>query len=406
MKIAVIGGGAAGLMAALTAGGKGLHIDLYEQNSEVGKKILASGNGRCNISNTNLSAEHYHGEDPSFVTPALKRFDYKAFERFCEDMALILDVKSDGRVYPLSNEAKSVQAAMRREALRAGVKIFTEKRVVGIGKDTNGFVVGFEDETKHYDTVLLATGSAAAPQLGGSLDGLRFAKELGHEVVEPYPTLVGLHLAGRLQERVAGVKVDAGLTLYVDGRVAKRTRGDLLFTRYGISGFSVLDISTEASLSLSKGKSVTVGLHLLPGYDRQGVLALIERLAKRSYRLKPQELLQAFLNSKVAKELLKFLNIEPTVSVAELDRKLLRKIAATVTDWRFSVIQTHGFKHAECAGGGVLTKDVDPKTMESKKVPGLYFAGEILDIVGDRGGYNLHFAWASGHMAGLSMSRH
>ncbi|WP_457593643.1 NAD(P)/FAD-dependent oxidoreductase [Hydrogenimonas sp.] len=408
MKIAIIGGGAAGLTAALQASKKlheHIHIDIYEQNSDVGKKILASGNGRCNISNTALGAENFHGRDPHFVTPALKRFGFREFERFAQRLGLLLEVKPDGRVYPLSNEARSVQEALRRGVILRGVQIFTKKRVVGIERLGGGFLVRTQEDAGRYDRVLLATGSPAAPQLGGSIDGIRLAESLGHRTVEPYPTLVGLHLAGRLHERIGGVKIPARLTLYVDGRSAKRTEGDLLFTKYGISGFAVLDISTEASAYLSQRKGVVVGIHMLPDYDRQGVLSLLQKLSKASENLTVKELMQGVLPLKIVTELLKFAKVDPSVSAQSLDNKSLRRLAATMTDWRFSVVRTHGFKHAETAGGGVLTEDVEPKTLESRIVPGLFFAGEVLDIVGQRGGYNLHWAWASGHLAGEGLVR-
>lgn len=405
MKVAIVGGGAAGLTAALKASESGVHIDIYEQNSDVGKKILASGNGRCNITSSSLSFKNYHGRNPAFVTYLLNRFDYAWFERFCQKLGLVLKEASDGRVYPMSNEARSVQRALRREALLKGVRLLTGRRVFSVSNIGGFFVVETEEGSERYDRLLLATGSPAAPQLGGCIDGMRLAEGLGHKVIEPYPTLVGLHLSGRLHERISGVKIVARLTLYVDGRVAKRTEGDLLFTRYGISGFSVLDISTEASFALSRKKGVTVGIHMLPEFDRQGVLTLLQRLAKSAANLSLEDGLQGVLHHKIVKELLKFLRLEPSMMLSDADSKLLRRLAATVTDWRFSVIDTHGFKHAESAGGGVATEDVDPKTMESKIVPGLFFAGEILDVVGDRGGYNLHFAWASGYAAGIGLGK-
>ena len=408
MKIAIIGGGAAGLTAALGAS-KGpredIHIDIYEQNSDVGKKILASGNGRCNISNSELGPHKYHGKDPHFVTYALKRFGYSEFERFVHRLGFFLHKTVDGRVYPLSNEARCVQEALRRAVILRGANILTNRRIVELKRVQNSFFVKSEAGVERYDRVLVATGSPAAPQLGGTIEGMRLAQSMGHNIVEPYPTLVGLHLAGRVHERMSGVKIPSRLTLYVDGRAAKRCEGDLLFTRYGISGFATLDISTEASWYLSQKKGVVVGISLLPDYDRQAVLAMLQRVVKSAPDLTLKELMQGVLPHKVVTELLKFTKSDPSVLARSVDAKSLRRLASTVVDWRFSVVQTHGFKHAETAGGGVLTAEVDARSMESKIVPGLFFAGEVLDIVGERGGYNLHWAWASGHLAGEGLVR-
>ncbi|WP_300368765.1 NAD(P)/FAD-dependent oxidoreductase [Hydrogenimonas sp.] len=405
MKIAIVGGGAAGLMAALTAAEKKVRVDLYEQNTDVGKKILASGNGRCNISNTSLTSEDYFGHHPSFVNHALKRFDFKTFTHFCGSIGLLLDIKPDGRVYPLSNEAKSVHEALRREALRRGVRFLLNRPVRHIEKRTAGFIVETEEGTESYDRLLIATGSPAAPQLGGSRSGLRLAESFGHTVVDPYPTLVGLHLQGDLPARMSGIKVDAEVTLHIEGRGNRSVRGDLLFTRYGVSGFAVLDISTEASRALGHGRKVSIGIHLLPEFERQALVSQLGKVAGRVGHLPLSQMLHGLLPKKIVHALLLSLGMDAGNPCSRLGAKDLRRIAAQIADWRFDVTDTHGYKHAETAGGGVSTEEVDAKSMESTIVPGLYFAGEVLDIVGRRGGYNLHFAWASGRVAGEAMAK-
>ncbi|WP_457599563.1 NAD(P)/FAD-dependent oxidoreductase [Hydrogenimonas sp.] len=403
MRIAIVGGGAAGLTAAITAARPGIHIDLYEKQKEPGKKILASGNGRCNVSNTSLDFTDYYGRHPAFVTHALKRFGYAELERFFLDLGVLLRPVADGRVYPLSNEAKTVFHALEAAVRRRGVNLLSDRGVASIERTGEGFVVASKGQKERYDRVLIAAGSPAAPQLGGGEGGLRLAEALGHETVPFYPTLVGLHLPGRLHERVAGVKLHARLTLYVDGRVEERVEGDLLFTRYGISGFAVLDISTSASRALLRTRNVTVGIHLLPEYDRQGVVALLQKLIGHAPQLSQLSMLHALMPRRLAEALLRFLKMEGEEPCSSLGPKELRRLASTIADWRFSIIDTHGFRHAETAGGGVATEQVEATTMESKIVPGLYFAGEVLDIVGRRGGYNLHFAFASGHMAAKAM---
>jgi len=218
MRVAIIGGGAAGLMAAITAAKTGIQVDLYEQNREVGKKILASGNGRCNISNQSLSSNDYFGRHPSFVNFALKAFDFKRFERFCESIGLLLDRKPDGRCYPLSNEARSVQHALKRYADHLGVQILTQSSVISVKKVADKFIVKTSESEEAYRKLLISTGSPAAPQLGGNDSGWKIAKSLGHTIVPAYPSLVGLHLADQWHVRMGGVKCEAEVTLYLNGK--------------------------------------------------------------------------------------------------------------------------------------------------------------------------------------------
>ncbi len=403
MKIAIVGAGAAGLMAAITAAERGVKADLYEQSPEVGRKILASGNGRCNISNTSLSSDDYFGRHPTFVDTALKTFDFPAFSRFCESIGLLLRTLPDGRTYPLSNEAKSVHGAMKRQALHLGVGVHPQKRVERIERRGGGFRLFDGQGGEDYDRVLVSTGLAAAPQLGGNTDGLTFAKALGHSVIEPWPALVGLHLKEAWPARMSGVKIDAEATLYIDGKRGETFGGDLLFTKYGVSGFAILDASIEASRAIASGRRVTIGVNLLPIFPRQSLVKRLEKLAQRNAFFTVLDILQGVLPYKISKTLLEVLKIPLERKGSELTPKNFRAIASQIAEWRFEVTETHGYKHAEVAGGGVSCREVDAKTMASKIVPGLYFAGEVLDIVGKRGGYNLHFAWASGYLAGIAM---
>ncbi|WP_456485366.1 NAD(P)/FAD-dependent oxidoreductase [Hydrogenimonas sp.] len=405
MKIAIVGAGAAGLMAAITAARNGVRADLFEQSPEVGRKILASGNGRCNITNTSLGCEDYFGRHPSFVDYALKTFDFRAFSRFCESIGLLLRTLDDGRAYPLSDEARSVHGAMKRQALHLGVRLRTEEKVGSIESTGGRFHLSTDKAGYDYDRVLVSTGLAAAPQLGGGMDGVAFARQLGHSIVDPWPALVGLHLKEPWPSKMSGVRIDGEVTTYVDGKRSETYGGDILFTKYGVSGFSILDASIETSRAMANGRNVVLGIDLLPQFSRQSLVGSIEKVAKRNGFATSVEILQGLLPYKSAKALLQALEIPLERNGADLTPKNVRAIASRISDWRFSVSDTHGYRHAEVAGGGVLCSEVDAKTMESKIVPGLYFSGELLDVVGKRGGYNLHFAWASGYLAGKAMAR-
>ncbi len=403
-KVAIIGGGAAGLMAALTAAKAGADVTVYEHNKSVGKKILASGNGRCNIVNTTAYVNDYFGADPDFAAYALETMPFKSFEKFCHSIGLLLDSKDDGRCYPLSNEAKSVVIAFTGAAKEAGINILTEENVTLVHKENDHFVIETDHKRDKYDKILIATGSEAAPQLGATGDGYDFARHFGHEIEPVYPSLVQLHIDSEIHHKMAGVKTAAEVTLYLNGKPEEKVTGDILFTRYGISGLAILDVSQKASVALTKFQSVSVGLNLLPRFNRQALSTLLEKLLNAVPNHTLESALSGIISTKIIPYLLKSAKIEASKSASSLNTKEIKKLAHQLQDWRFDIIDTHGFKHAEVSGGGVSTSQIDGKTMESKLVDGLYFAGEVIDIVGRRGGYNFNFAWASGMLAGKAMA--
>lgn len=404
-KVAIIGGGAAGLMAAITAVKSEAAVEVFEQNDRVGKKILASGNGRCNISNINLSRHDYFGEHPDFVDFALSQFDFNRFKKFCSTIGLLLNTKEDGRTYPLSDEARSVVLALEAYADSLGIIFHFEQSIRRVEKRESHFTLHTDEKIyRNFASILIATGSEAAPQLGGNADGYTFALGFGHTVKPAYPSLVALELDSPYPAKMSGTKQFARVTLYIDGKARESVQGDILFTRYGISGFAILDISQHASVALMQHHRVDIGLKLLIDYDRQSLSTQIAQLCKNVPSHPIETVLSGLLSSKMVRYILETSTILAGTPAKEIDTKMIKRIANTILDWRFGVSDTHGFKHAEVSGGGVNTDEINPKTMESKKVKGLYFAGEVLDIVGKRGGYNLHFAWASGFLAGRAMT--
>ncbi|MDP3587353.1 MAG: NAD(P)/FAD-dependent oxidoreductase [Sulfuricurvum sp.] len=404
-KVAILGGGASGLMAALAAARSGADVTIYEHNNSVGKKILASGNGRCNIINTTVSSEDYAGIDPSFTAYALEELPFEDFETFCHSIGLLLECKNDGRCYPLSNEAKAVLIAFKSAVADAGVKILTEKNVTALTKEKKGFIVHCEDEKSIYDKVLIATGSQAAPQLGATEDGVRFANSFGHEIIPQYPSLVQLHLNSKFHHKMAGVKTFAEVTLTINNKPLTKVQGDILFASYGISGLAILDISQNASYALMNNQRVSLAINLLPNFDPQTLKATLEKLFNDVPNRPIETVLSTLLPSKTIVHLCEEIALNPLKSVSTLSEKELQKLIHLIQNWKFEVNGTHGFKHAEVSGGGIATAQINDKTMESKLVKGLYFAGEVLDIVGRRGGYNFNFAWASGMIAGKEMGK-
>ena len=406
MKIAIIGAGAAGLMAAITAKrlNKNLNIDIFDNNKGIGKKILASGNGRCNISNTIITEANYIGENADFVTYALNEFDFKAFEKFCKSVGLILDIKDTSKVYPLSNEAKSVVNLLEAAISSLGINLHLQTKIIDIEKTDGKFNIKSEDsEFNNYDKTLISCGLGAAPQLNATEIGVDLAAKFEHSSNITYPSLVGLHTNFDQNSRVQGVKKEAAVSLYIDGSKHCEIFGDVLFTKYGVSGFAILDISQYASYHLSYYQDVQIAVNLFPNKNKNELLGTIESMFKSLPEQSASLLLTGIVSNKLASILLDVSKINKDAKAKDVNSKQIRSLVNNLVNWRFKITDTQGFKHAEASGGGVRTEEVDHRTYESKKCKNLYFAGEVLDIVGNRGGFNLHFAWASGYLAGKSL---
>lgn len=387
-KVAIVGAGASGLLCAVFCAKNSCKVEVYEQNSRCAKKILVSGNGRCNITNRDIGSNDFFSDNPVFVNDALKNFGFTEFEKFASSIGLLLDVKDDGRAYPLSNEAKSVARLLEDYAKSLGVIIHTETKIDDI-----------KELKKKFDKVVIATGSQAAGHLGGNSDGYEFAKALGHNIVPTYPSLVQLHLDSKTAHKMSGTKIEGEASLLINHKTDSTCKGDILFTNYGVSGFAILDISQRASVALMNYESVSVSINLLPDFSAQKLSAHISKVAQNMPNFTILDILVGLVPIKIAQGLLDDLKISHAMSVKEIHTKLAKKLANQMLNWRFDVSGTHGFRHAEVSGGGVDTTEINPKTMESLKEKGFYFCGEVLDVVGRRGGYNFAWAWASGYAA-------
>jgi len=393
-RVAIIGGGASGLLCAILCAQQNLDVYVYEQNSKCAKKILVSGNGRCNITNQNISLNDFFSDNPSFTEFSLKEFGFKEFLNFCEGIGLLLDIKDDGRAYPLSNEAKSVASLLLNHAKNLGVNIYTDNKITDIKKMLND-----------YHSVVVATGSEAASHLGGNRDGLVFAEEFGHKIIQTYPSLVQLHLDSSIAHKMSGAKINGEVTLLINNKKDMTLQGDILFTNYGVSGFAVLDISQRASISLIEYSKVDIAINLLPSFNSQKLSTHIMKTASSQPEFTIVDILSGLLPLKIVQALLEDLKLSSSTYKDDISTKLSKKIANTVLNWRFEVSDTHGFRHAEVSGGGVDTAQINPRTMESLREKNLYFCGEVLDVVGRRGGYNFAFAWASAYVAAKDITK-
>ena len=400
--IIVVGGGAAGLVASITAASARYKVTLLEQNSKIGKKILVSGNGKCNIDNRYISSNRFHGQNPDFIEAVLKEHDFPVVQQFFTSIGLELIEGKEGKMFPMSLQASSVVEILEYEAKKAGVEIICECAVTSVSKEADKFIIESTQGTKISKKLLLASGSPAAPQLGGSDSGYAFAKMMGHSLIPSHPSLVQLCSDESWVKTCAGVKVAGNVKLYANGQYITEKKGDLLFTNYGISGLAVLDISREASTRLAHYEYCELTMDLMPQLNKEKLTnLLLGRIESES--AKPLSLwLQGILNKKLIPVILEQSKCNAAVE-SDLNRKEVGKLVYAIKNLKLSINDTKGFKGAEVATGGIDTTEVNPQTMESKLVPNLYFAGEILDVDGDRGGFNFHFAWVSGLKAGKNI---
>ena len=397
----IIGAGAAGLCAAITAARAGQRVILLEQNNKVGKKILVSGNGKCNIDNRFIDIKRFHSQDPNFIEEVLEGYGFKNVEKFFTSIGLELIEGKEGKIFPMSLQASSVVELLEYEAKRAGVEIVCDCAVKSIDKREDTFTLETSQGTKTCEQVLLANGSPAAPQLGGSDSGYAFATKLGHTLIPRHPSLVQLCSEETWVKACAGVKVAGLAKLYANGEYITEKKGDLLFTNYGISGLAILDLSREVSTRLANFDYCELNLDLMPDYSKEKLTnLLLGRI--QSENIKPITLwLQGIINKKLIHIILEQSKCKAKIE-SDLNRKEINKIVHSIKNLKLSINDTKGFQGAEVSTGGIDTTEVNPQTMESKLVKNLFFAGEILDVDGDRGGFNFHFAWVTGMRAAIS----
>ncbi len=395
----IIGAGASGLIAAITSAGAGQSVTLLEQNNKIGKKILVSGNGKCNIDNKHISPNRFHSQNPSFIEEVLGGYGFEVIEKFFTSIGLELIEDKEGKMFPMSLQASSVVEILEYEAKRAGVQIICDCAVISISKEANTFTLETSQGTKTCEKLLLASGSPAAPQLGGNDSGYHFATSMGHTLIPSHPSLVQLCSEESWVKGASGVKVAGIAKLYANGEYITEKQGDLLFTNYGISGLAILDLSREASTRLADYNYCELSLDLMPELSKEKLTnLLLNRIQKES--TKPLTLwLQGVINKKLIHIILEQSKCKIKCE-GDLNRKEVGKLVYTLKNLKLSINDTKGFKGAEVATGGINTTEINPQTMESKLVPNLFFAGEILDVDGDRGGFNFHFAWVSGLRAG------
>lgn len=405
MKIAVIGGGASGLMAAIVAARRGAQVTIYEKLNKVGKKILATGNGRCNYTNMNMSIDRYHGKNIKAAENILDFFDLKKTLNFFEELGVNPYVGELGKVYPSSLQASSVLDVLRYEAERLKVQEITDFEVLELRKNKDKFSIICRDDVYVADKVILATGGKASPQLGTDGKGYEIAKAFGHKIIEPFPALVQLKLSGKYFKRISGIRLDGVVKGFTDKKVIREDEGEILFTDYGISGPPILQISRKVIEELNKKVKVYVSVDMFPHLSKSDLYDLLNvRFNKIGYK-SIEDSLVGFINKKLIPVILMEAGFEDlNKCCGKLNKREIFKIIDILKEWKFEVTGHNTWEQAQSTAGGVDMAEVNTRTLESLKVKGLYFSGEILDVDGDCGGFNLQWAWSSGYTAGYFSS--
>lgn len=399
--IGIIGAGAAGLVCALELAKRGEKVQVFEKNRKIGRKILATGNGRCNITNQNIHTTNYHGLNPSFVNPSINHFNTEICKKFFSELGIEMVEGQKGRLYPKSQQSSSVVDLLVYECKRLEVEFHLESEVIKIEKKEQGFILYTEDKSLHIKKLLIATGGLAMPSLGSCESGYSFAKSFGHTIIEPFASLTQLITQENLKS-ISGVKCEGSISVYSGKEVVSEQVGDILFTDYGVSGSAILDISRSVAENLRYEDEVSISLDLASEYNYKTLENLLLKRKKHANNKSIELWLNGFINSKLAKYIARFLSEK---SANELNTKDVKKLVYLLKKFRLKIVDTKGFKTAEVTAGGVLSEEVNATTLESKLQENLYFAGEVLDVDGDCGGYNLHWAWASGYNAAVHMAK-
>lgn len=404
MRIAILGGGAAGLFAACALTEAGAQVAVYERQARVGRKLLATGNGRCNLTNLNAAPGHYRG-DPRYIESALRALPPKAaMERFAE-LGVLCVPDEEGRVYPASNQAAGVLDALRLYAAEHGCETVTDFEVKKLTRRGGGFRIQSTDGRQaEADCVLLATGGLAAPKLGGRGDGYKLLGSFGHEIAPRMPAIAPIKTDPDAVRALKGIRMRGVIELLNRGEKLRREVGEILFGEGAVSGIAAMQLARTLNLALRERRRCTLKLNFLPHEGPEIIDRLAERLPERTM----EDFLSGLVPKRLGQTLIKAAGVEPLSRTAGLlSPAERRKIYEKLTGWTLPALGTLGFDAAQVTCGGAVLDGFDPDTLESLHAPGLFAAGEVLDVDGDCGGYNLHWAWASAELAARAiLQRH
>ena len=420
IDVAVIGGGASGMAAAIFAQrtfiGKNhasCRVTVFERNDRVGKKLLMTGNGRCNLTNLDSDMMHYHGSDAVFAKGALLRFPPSSVISFFEEAGVICTVEDNQKVYPMSLHAASVLDSLRLLMDDLGIQIITGTQVTDIARDHNGFLLTSADrKVFRAVSVIVAAGGMCAPATGSDGSGYNLLSGFSHRLLAPVPSIVQLKTDTAFCKPLSGNKIQGSAALYIGTKKVREEPGEILFTDYGLSGPPILQLSGFVSRALAdKSQSaagrIYVSLDFLPGYSLDEVRSMMYMRKASFPGRKLDEFLTGLFHKRLALGLLREATDKPmSALVSTLCDKEIERLSSACKALKIKVNGTMPFANAQTTAGGIDTNDFDPSTLASNKCTGIFACGEILDIDGDCGGFNLQWAWSSGFLAGSSAAQY
>ncbi len=401
MVIGIIGGGASGMAAALAAAEQeNVQVILFERHDRLGRKLMATGNGRCNLTNLDACSDFYYGNDLNFTQSALERFSVENTLQWFRRLGLITVAEDSGRVYPYSNQANSVVDVLRFALQKPNIQILTGFEVTKLKRTDSGFVVESGSETVYCDKVIVAAGGLAGTKLGGSMFGYKLLQKMGHRCTKLRPTLVQLRSDWKGCASLKGIRANCWAQITCDGILHNAGKGEIQFTEYGLSGPLIFEISRDVC---QKPGQWICQIDFLPDMEAEELFALVQQ--RKKWQLSADELLTGILHNRLGRMIIKNVGITSNCPIRVLDEEELREVCRQVKEFQIHLTEPMGMDCAQVTAGGIVTEEFDPRTMESNIVPGLYACGEVLDVDGDCGGFNLQWAWSSGRLAGLSAGK-
>ncbi|MCQ2405717.1 MAG: aminoacetone oxidase family FAD-binding enzyme [Oscillospiraceae bacterium] len=397
--IIIIGGGASGMAAAIAAARKGAKVAIIERQARVGKKLLSTGNGRCNLLNTGDYRGRIHGESPEFADYALNTYPPEYILSFFEELGLVYEEEYGGRVYPFSNHASSVLDVLRAELDALSVELITGSEVSSAVREKSFFRLSCGDEIYRSEKLIIACGGCAGSKVGGVSLGYELLKGLGHSKTGLFPALAGVKTDSEYPRSLKGIRVTAGCSLRDEkGRAIKQSEGDVIFSEDGLSGTAVFDIARF----VPAGKPSYISLDFLPLLSEERVRSALTAFSSNHPDYEASSVFTGALHGRVGTVLCKAAGLKPSAPMASLKERDIKALSSCAKKTDFKIKGLCGFDTAQVTAGGIRTSEFESETMESKITPGLYACGEVLDIDGDCGGFNLRWAWAGGFLAGES----
>ncbi len=400
--VIVVGGGASGIIASIIAARQGAKVLVLERLSRIGKKLLVTGNGRCNLSNTQINLSCYHTTSNSDFSYPLQKINYEMIRDFFEELGVPVLIE-ENKVYPFSEQASSVLEVLRMEMNRLKIDIQTEMKVVDVFLKKGLWYLSTENGiTYHAPKVVFATGGMANASFGCDQTGYHILKKLGHTIAPMFPTLVHVLSPSIYCKMMKGTKIKCDAAAYVEDNLIRKEYGEVLFTEDGLSGPPIFQLSRIAAKANLEKKRGCIVLDLMPNLSYDEVISTIySRIARHPMRT-VEELFIGWIHKRIVVPIIKYSKIESMHLPAEdLEHHHIEQLAKTIKEFIFETEGTRGYKYAQATAGGILLSEIDLKSMASKKAKGIYITGEVLDLDGDCGGYNLQWAWSTGYLAGL-----